>query len=415
MVGITLRITNVDRLLDGGPTSFSTADQRFEIGRDPFREWTLPDPQRHISGRHCEIVREGTNYILNDFSSNGTFVNGARQRVKSPYQLRNGDVLSVGDYIIAVQIAQHTDRPEESSWRDDHDDDIWGSGVSSPPTQDRSPFEPTGRGPASSDFVDSHLDLPRSRQISKERDDVFEGFAAPPTNTHQGSISAGAISNLDWPGNQKAPLRIQSASQEAAPATERWRGQSTSSERLMAAFCEGAGLPTGALSNRNAEDLFRELGALMVMITTQTSQLLRARASAKAMVRTSGRTMIGALDNNPLKFMPDAIEALQVMLGGGRAGYLGAEQSFQQSFADLKQHELATYAAMQKALSRLLADLSPEAVEAKVSATPFTSRKAKAWETFVSRWDAKTEASANGILDVFLSYFAEAYESVVSK
>ena len=154
---------------------------------------------------------------------------------------------------------------------------------------------------------------------------------------------------------------------------------------------------------------------MMLLIAEQTALLLKARASAKAMVRTTDRTVIGALDNNPLKFMADPVEALEAMLSKDRSGYLDGMRAFREAFEDIKSHELATYSAMQKALSRLLADLSPEAIEAKVEKSAFSNRKAKAWETFVQRWDAKVEAHENGMLDVFLLYFSEAYQEATGK
>jgi hypothetical protein len=57
----------------------------------------------------------------------------------------------------------------------------------------------------------------------------------------------------------------------------------------------------------------------------------------------------------------------------------------------------------------LLDDLSPEAVEKKVPASMFGSKKAQSWDTFVTIWRAKEAAHENGMLDVFLAYFSEAY------
>jgi type VI secretion system protein ImpI len=50
-----------------------------------------------------------------------------------------------------------------------------------------------------------------------------------------------------------------------------------------------------------------------------------------------------------------------------------------------------------------------------VQKSTFTNAKARAWETFVQRWDAKTEAHENGMLDVFLMYFSEAYQEAAGK
>ena len=36
-------------------------------------------------------------------------------------------------------------------------------------------------------------------------------------------------------------------------------------------------------------------------------------------------------------------------------------------------------------------------------------RESRAWETFVATWEAKEKPHENGMLDVFLSYFSDAY------
>ena len=137
--------------------------------------------------------------------------------------------------------------------------------------------------------------------------------------------------------------------------------------------------------------------------------LLRARASAKTLARSGHRTMIGSLDNNPLKFVPAAEEIFEIMFTRRRPGYLDAQRSVKEAFEDLKTHEMATYAAMQSALARLIEDLSPEAIDRKVPSSTFSSRKARAWDMLVAIWTALEEQHENGMLDVFLEYFGEAY------
>jgi type VI secretion system protein ImpI len=64
---------------------------------------------------------------------------------------------------------------------------------------------------------------------------------------------------------------------------------------------------------------------------------------------------------------------------------------------------------MQTALARLLEDLSPDAIEKKVSSSAFASRKGRSWDIFVATWEAKEKPHENGMLDVFLAYFSDAY------
>lgn len=101
---ITLQIENVDRLETGGQVSYSCADRGFDIGRHEHLDWSLPDPQRVISGKHCEVRFEGGQFVLYDVSTNGTFLNGSPNRMDKAHALRSGDRLMIGDYIVAVTL-----------------------------------------------------------------------------------------------------------------------------------------------------------------------------------------------------------------------------------------------------------------------------------------------------------------------
>ena len=68
------------------------------IGRDT--ESDLAVRENTVSRRHAVIFREGRDWVLEDNSKNGTYVN--EQRVENPVALRDGDVISIA---AAVQIA----------------------------------------------------------------------------------------------------------------------------------------------------------------------------------------------------------------------------------------------------------------------------------------------------------------------
>ena len=103
---LRLSIENVDRLPDGGPIRIEVKGRGLDLGRDSHLDWSLPDPSRSISGKHCEIRYRDGGYWLHDVSTNGTFVNGADYRLDAPYFLRDGDRLSIGPYIIAVSVEE---------------------------------------------------------------------------------------------------------------------------------------------------------------------------------------------------------------------------------------------------------------------------------------------------------------------
>ncbi|UCI07110.1 type VI secretion system-associated FHA domain protein TagH [Mesorhizobium sp. B1-1-8] len=345
---ISLQISNVDQLLAGTPASYAARDRSFEIGRENC-DWSLSDPDKFISGRHCEVRYQAGAFWLYDVSRNGTFVNGSRQRLAGPHRLGHGDRLLIGRYVIAVSIDDE---------RGDH---------------------------------------PQARQASTQR----ELPAATGRPLEFGNEPF--FSPLQQRSGQTTPMPASSALQ-AAPA-----GQQPQADAMLREIAKAAGISPDLLQSRDPHEVAAEIGTVLRTMVEQLSLLLKARAAAKVLAKSSHRTMIGAEDNNPLKFVPGTDDILEIMFAKRRAGYLDATHSVEDAFRDLKTHELATYAAMQAALSRLLDELSPEAVARKIPPTSFTSKKSQAWDALVATWRTMEERHENGMLDVFLAYFGEAY------
>jgi type VI secretion system protein ImpI len=160
---ITLRIENFDQLPDGGPVSYQASRRSFEIGREQHLDWTLPDPNRVISGRHCEIRYEKDGYWLFDVSRNGTFLNNAGSRMKSPHRLQSGDRLQIGHYLVAVDV-QEVEAAEPLAAQAGGGDSIWDIGGSAPAPVDRRAFMPEPRrGQRAPDFSQEYIDLPDLR------------------------------------------------------------------------------------------------------------------------------------------------------------------------------------------------------------------------------------------------------------
>lgn len=485
---ISLKIDNVDALPDGGPLSYRASGRGFEIGRE-HRDWTLPDPNMFISGRHCEVRYEKDGYWLYDVSRNGTFVNGASQRVRSPHLLAHGDSLKIGHYVITVSLeedgaAAGADSPFAA--RPGNPDNIWDvGGPVPPPINRRDLMAPQQRGQRGADFAERHMELPPAfagndfpdfsppperhtpapapsgpqaqpswempssapsvrppepqrpepRRPEAERPDPLPEQAAQespfgaagqtphiPRPVPAPQPAPRAPVPFDFGGESFAPPSYPEAAQPAPRATPQpprpatphpvpagaSAGGQAGAEAVLRGIAAGAGVSPNVFLQRDQADVAAEIGAVLRIVVEEMAILLKARAAAKLMAKSGNRTMISAVDNNPLKFVPRPEEVLEIMFAR-RAGYLDASRSVGEAFQDLKAHEFATYAAMQKALARLLEDLSPEAIEAKVPSSAFSSKKSRAWETFVATWEAKEKPHENGMLDVFLAYFSDAY------
>ncbi|MEP2577516.1 MAG: type VI secretion system-associated FHA domain protein TagH [Roseibium sp.] len=135
---ITLQIENFDRLETGGQLSYSCTARGFDIGRHEHLDWSLPDPNRVISGKHCEVRFEGGQFVLYDFSTNGTFLNGGQTRMDKAHVLRSGDRVMIGDYIILVSL--------EAASGQEHP--AFAHAASAPPAAESWSAAPVGAGPA---------------------------------------------------------------------------------------------------------------------------------------------------------------------------------------------------------------------------------------------------------------------------
>ncbi|HLM59449.1 MAG TPA: FHA domain-containing protein, partial [Pyrinomonadaceae bacterium] len=82
-------------------------DKIFTFGRHP--ECDLPVGDIAVSRRHCQIIREAENFILEDLGShNGTFVNDLPVKV---HRLEHGDRIRVGNFYFMFLIDENDDAP----------------------------------------------------------------------------------------------------------------------------------------------------------------------------------------------------------------------------------------------------------------------------------------------------------------
>jgi pSer/pThr/pTyr-binding forkhead associated (FHA) protein len=101
-----MAVTVVVRSFDGKDAPRITLDApRIVIGRGEGCEVRLPDPS--VSHRHASIRQRGAEYIVMDEgSTNGTFVGPVRLAAQAPRILRSGDLVRVGRVWLEVCIEQ---------------------------------------------------------------------------------------------------------------------------------------------------------------------------------------------------------------------------------------------------------------------------------------------------------------------
>ena len=454
---LRLTIENMDRLPDGGPVRVQVEGRGLDIGRDQHLDWTLPDPSRHVSSKHCEIRFRDGGYWLHDVSTNGTFVNGAQFRLDAPHLLRNRDRLSIGQYIVAVEIEGPGAPAFAQAAPDDEPvSDLWGGAGEVAAPEDRRDYMPERARKATPDFLDYASGLapaefpappPPSPTVDRDfptlapEEDWLRGKIPPPPVVEQVEPAAPTprrpapprpaptfAEQTPSPDAFVAPVEV--ASVETAPSEDSSASPQPPSSFIPEArvvqgdvllrIARAAGIPERAIAGRDPGALADDIGAVLRLMAQNLAQMLSSRSETKSLMRSSSRTMIRALENNPLKFTAAPEEALAIMLGPPTRNYLDAKSTIERSFADLKAHQMQTYGAMQGALEALFEDLAPEKIDRSVEADRglgalVGSRKAKLWDVYVERWRAKTKRSDGRLSEAFMALFAESYDRLQRK
>jgi type VI secretion system FHA domain protein len=178
--------------------------------------------------------------------------------------------------------------------------------------------------------------------------------AAPPTPSSASDAFADSTS--------PAPLSEAVAPAAARRVDRRAGNVPPELHELAAAFSRGAGLDAEVAPL--TPEWMEHLGALLRATAEGTLALLQSRAVTKRQMRAEG-THITPRQNNPLKFSPDATEALTRMLQRQASpGFLDPVAALHDAHHDLLVHQVAMVAGMRAAVFELFSRLGPEAAEA---------------------------------------------------
>jgi type VI secretion system FHA domain protein len=219
----------------------------------------------------------------------------------------------------------------------------------------------------------------------------------------------GTASNQPAP-NQPAPN--QPADGPGTPAQS--AAGAGDAQAALAAFCRGAGIDPDELGAEAPEAALERAGAVVRALGHGTADLLQARGAFKQEFRVQ-RTMLGAADNNPLKFAPDRDTALVHLLRPSARGYMTGPRAVDQAFDDMKQHEMALVAAMHRALAHVLEEFEPSNLEGRLQGMSLRDvlpggRRARYWDLYCEHY-GRIAKSAEDIFEGALGReFVKAYE-----
>lgn len=184
---------------------------------------------------------------------------------------------------------------------------------------------------------------------------------------------------------------------------------------LLQAFLRGAGLDQLSLDKTQAQAQMESIGRSYRLMVEGLIDVLRARASLKGEFRMQ-QTMIQPAENNPLKFAPNADEALLLLLRHGNQAFMAPDLAVRDSFNDLRAHQLAVMAGVEAAIKHLLSRFEPAQLEERMgkpgglSSIFNGSRQAQYWQQFTELYSNISREAQEDFQDLFGREFSRAYE-----
>lgn len=445
---LQLTITSYHKITPGQRAEVSVNEGVLSIGRGADNDWVLPDPERLVSSRHCQVQYRDGHYYLTDTSTNGVELlkAGIRLRRGNSERLEHGEVIRLGDYEIEVGIEQASaagfdlggqgvesfeallnppPAPEpprfpaqfEQASAMDTLPDLFDFLAPAAPTQDARhdhvpaeqhdfrPPQPLAPAPIPAPQSGAPI-LPEWDFLSDEPAPQAVPVPAPAVMPEQARTPPAPPPQQTLPPTPVAPAAPVPPAAQAAPAP--------AGDAVLQAFLRGARLEHLRIDAEQAAAQMEHLGRSYRLMVEGLIDVLRARSSLKGEFRMQ-QTTIQPLENNPLKFAPNADEALMLLLRHGNRAFMAPDEAVKDSFDDLRAHQLAVMAGVQAAIHHLLERFEPKALEARLAPAGglsglLSSRDARNWQQFTELYQNIAREAEDDFQDLFGREFSRAYE-----
>ncbi|HEY5761430.1 MAG TPA: type VI secretion system-associated FHA domain protein TagH [Steroidobacter sp.] len=440
------------------------------IGRAADNDWILPDPDRYISSHHAKVEFRAGQWMLEDTSTNGVFINGSDvpASVDGAYALKDGDRLRLGDYEIIVSVDERQDfsadasgqmpvptrapapsrrgssAPEMDLGEELDLTDLLTDAAIKPAPAPSNGANASGGGSSSPSMFDLNkalgIDLQPTRPGAPNNNTApggkptRSGFASlldAPDEGDQRTVVPGGKGD-DWqmqtkPYDRKSlqaltnPAAMARPAEKPAAAPEPRAGRRASDVPTgdpangVEAFCRGAGIDPASIPLETQHALLQLAGQMTREVVLGLMDVLKGRADQKNRLRLS-QTTIQPADNNPLKFSASVDEALVKLLDGHNTSrYLGPVDAIRDSFADLRTHQHALSGAIQAAIDEVMNRIEPGELQErfdrglKRGALLGAANKMKYWDLYTEFYHVLNQRNEQNLPTLFAEELARTY------
>jgi type VI secretion system protein len=422
-MGLRLRIISDHRRALGERSTVTFGASGGRIGRSADNDWVLPDSQRYVSAHHARIHYHEGEYLLEDTSTNGTFLNDDDRPLSKlgPRRLQNGDLLRVGDYQLVVAIDAPS-LPEAAA------------GLSE--TDPR--FDP----------MPTRIDVLQSVGRAAQTDlgaalDLDELLTPDHTGTRMGPVNAyGQIVPL--PGSRSpTPRPAESRTPESGPpdrppgesppepsdaalarrlermarAVEKSRAAQAAAlpalydvQSGLRVFCRGAGIDAEQLPPDSQTRMLHLIGQLLREMLVGLKDLQRTRHEMHNRFRIIPQS--DPEDGRPSLERSTIEELLVQILAQHESRRLDAVQWLRELIDGIKVHERTVIEAQRAAFIDFVARLDPTELESRFQRAGRRGKgggESQYWALFVEFYRNLTEMPPDHLPHSFVEAFANAY------
>jgi type VI secretion system protein len=423
-MALRLRVISDHRQRLGDKSTFVFGVSGGSIGRSAENDWVLPDDMRYVSGRHARIVFHNGRYLLQDTSSNGTYVNDIEKPLgsKNPHELKSGDILRIGEYHVQVQIDSATDFSLDDSA-------LYRKGTGSSGSRRRTPPSDLGASLRLENLLEASNDISsdelkpvnafgqavsaRTRALHQTQDLPKEASTAPELDVDSEAV-ARRIARL-----AKAATKQQQAKQQTAPAAAPVPAPAplapapspSSYENTpgLQAFCRGAGIGAETLPVDAHARMLHLAGQLLRESLLGLKESNRAQQEQRNSLRVTfekDRTgMLPSLERHSVE------ELIQELLKAHDSRRFDAVQWLRTSFAAGRQHDDAVLRAMFAAFIDFIGRLDPRDLATRFERS--SRRKTMGnWELYGEFYRSLCETPPGTLPHIFVETFAQSYDQV---
>jgi predicted component of type VI protein secretion system len=355
------------------------------VGRAPNNDWVLPDTKHFVSSTHAKVIFRAGNWLLEDTSRNGVYLNGSEKRVSESglAPLEDGDRLKIGEYDVLVSIDEHNDFSPDAS------------GQMPMPSSLRDAVSPQSK--QSRNAANKHGTF-RSEPVPSEV--KLDAYLQPDLD----------VTDLLVPANRSVEKKDTLARSASIQLSIEGFGAAGTSNGI-ADFCHGLGIDSSLLPSRSQADLLTAAGQLIREMALQLSRTLKLQAYRAEQLEIDFANSEDLA--SPLQTARSTEAMLHRLLDKQNDHKLNGVDAMQDAFDRIRAYHDAFEAAVTPAINELLSRIDPAKVTTRLErsnppASIFAGgKKAKYWDLISEVYVAVDQRDERGWPTVFTREFAK--------